>query len=95
MFSSQSQFTTETPEKYLMQMCKHFAHKVETTYTNTEGFVDFPCGKAEFLVHENNLIFKVTADTDEDLNQSKSIIESHIVRFAFRENLEGLHWQTL
>ncbi len=92
MFSSQSQFTTQTPEKYLMQMCKHFAHKVETNYSSTQGFVDFPCGSAEFLVSDNNLIFKVTADTNENLNQSKSIIESHIVRFAYRENLEKLDW---
>ncbi|GAA6212015.1 DUF2218 domain-containing protein [Hyphomicrobiales bacterium 4NK60-0047b] len=93
MLSSQSQFTTETPEKYLVQMCKHFAHKVETTYSNTQGKVDFPCGKVEFLVDKNNLIFKVTAETNEDLNQSKSIIESHIIRFAFREKLEQLEWQ--
>lgn len=93
MLSSQSQFTTETPEKYLVQMCKHFAHKVETSYSNTEGKVDFPCGKAEFLVDENNLIFKVSAENSVNLNKSKSIIESHIIRFAFREKLERLEWQ--
>ncbi len=92
MLSSQSQFTTETPEKYLVQMCKHFAHKVETTYSNTEGKVDFPCGKAEFFVDENNLIFKVSAENSENLNKSKSIIESHIIIFAFREKLERLEW---
>ena len=35
----------------------------------------------------------VTSDDEAGLAQTQSIIESHLVRFAFRENLEALDWQ--
>lgn len=94
MLISQSKFKTEKPSKYLMQMCKHFAHKAETTYTETEGTVNFPCGVAELSVKEDNLLFSVQALNDDDLTRSKAIIESHIVKFAFREKLESLEWSS-
>lgn len=94
MLTSQSKFKTEKPTKYLVQMCKHFAHKTETTYTETEGKVIFSWGVAQLSIIDDDLLFTVQAENNEDLIRSKSIIESHIIKFAFREKLEGLEWST-
>ena len=94
MLSSSSQFETEKPGKYLMQLCKHFAHKVEVTYNEEIGEVNFPCGTARLQNKTNRLEFHVEAPSEEELKMCQSIIENHIVRFAFRENLEKLNWQT-
>lgn len=38
------------------------------------------------------LSFTIEAPDPEALARAKDIIESHIVRFAFREELTGLEW---
>ena len=38
---------------------------------------------------------EVTAPEEDDLAQTQSIIEVHLIRFAFREKLEALAWQRL
>ncbi len=93
MLTASSQFKTEKPSKYLAQLCKHFADKVEVSYTEQKGEVTFPFGTA--LLHNkiDHLEFHVEAPTQEELSQCQSIIESHIVRFAFREKLEHLKWE--
>lgn len=93
MLTATSQFETEKPSKYLMQLCKHFAHKVDVSYTEQQGEVFFPCGKALLQNKTDHLEFYVEAPTEDELKKCQSIIESHIVRFAYREELEKLNWQ--
>ena len=93
MLTASSKFKTEKPSKYLMQLCKHFAHKVDVSYTEQQGEVTFPCGTALLQNKTDRLEFYVEAPTQEELSQCQSIIESHIVRFAFREKLEHLNWE--
>ena len=33
---------TENASKYLVQLCKHFAHKVDVDYDQTQARVEFP-----------------------------------------------------
>jgi len=93
MLTASSQFKTEKPGKYLVQLCKHFAHKVDVSYTEQEGKVNFPGGMALLNNKEDCLEFYVEAATEEQLEICQSVIESHIVRFAFREKLESLNWE--
>lgn len=92
MLRSSSQFETEKPGKYLIQLCKHFAHKVEVSYTEESGKVNFPCGTAHLENKIDRLEFSVEAQSEKDLQICQAILENHIVRFAFRENLESLTW---
>lgn len=92
MLTATSSFETEKASGYLQQMCKHFGHKVEVSFDETKGQVTFSIGVAEFIAHPDRLFFEVRAETAEKLAQTKGTIESHIVRFAFREKLQGLDW---
>ncbi len=42
---------------------------------------------------DNQLEIAIEADDDAALSRTKDVIESHLVRFAFRENLEKLAWR--
>lgn len=84
---------TEFAAKYLVQMCKHFAHKVDVEYTDTHGECRFDGGMAIFDADAEGLHLFVKAPTEETVTWAQSAIETHLVRFAFRENLESLAWQ--
>lgn len=83
---------TEFAAKYLVQMCKHFAHKVSVEYTDTHGECHFDNGMAIFDADADRLHLVVRAPSEEAVDWAQSVIESHLLRFAFREDLEGLSW---
>ncbi|RWO18308.1 MAG: DUF2218 domain-containing protein [Mesorhizobium sp.] len=85
----------ETPNagKYLQQLCKHFAHKVEVDYGDGHGQCRFSCGTATMNAGLERLDIVVEAGDTTALTETKQVIESHLVRFAFRENLQPLAWR--
>ncbi|OJU99587.1 DUF2218 domain-containing protein (plasmid) [Shinella sp. PSBB067] len=93
MPESAAYLETASGQKYLVQLCKHFAHKIAVTYTESRGDCRFPRGAAVLQADENGLSMVVTAADEEGLAQTQEIIESHLVRFAFREKLEALDWR--
>ncbi|WP_010139773.1 DUF2218 domain-containing protein [Oceanicola sp. S124] len=92
MPAAKSTFETGNGSKYLQQLLKHFAHKVEVEYDETDGRAALPTGPAVLKADETGLHMHVTAGDAEGLARAKHIIEDHLVRFAFRENLEKLDW---
>lgn len=84
---------TENGAKYLVQLCKHFAHKIEVSYSESHGDCRFIGGSSALDADGEGLRMAVTADDEESLARIQSIIETHLVRFAFREKLEALDWQ--
>lgn len=95
VLKSSACFKTENGRKYLVQLCKHFAHKIEVSYDENHGDCQFPCGKGRLDADDNGLLMHVEAATTEDLERAQAIIETHLIRFAFREKLETLEWQRL
>ncbi|WDZ76178.1 DUF2218 domain-containing protein [Ensifer adhaerens] len=74
-------------------MSKHFAHKITVGYTETDSVAAMPGGAtARMAACGDRLCFMVEAPDAEALQRAKDIIESHIVRFAFREKLKALDW---
>ncbi|PAQ12169.1 DUF2218 domain-containing protein [Mesorhizobium temperatum] len=84
----------ETPNagKYLQQLCKHFVHKVDVAYNDGHGQCRFSCGTATMNAGLEGLDIVVEAADTGALTETK-VIESHLVRFAFRENLQPLAWR--
>ncbi|WP_105382974.1 DUF2218 domain-containing protein [Neorhizobium alkalisoli] len=93
MFQAIAEWQTEHGGKYLVQLCKHFAHKLEVTYSETHGECRFSCGTAVLDADPKGLKILAMAVDQEQLAETESVIERHLVRFAFRENLEALQWQ--
>ena len=85
-------FNTPNASKYLQQLCKHFAHKVEVEYDNLQGKAALPPGEALLTANDEMLSVEISAEDSNGLARSRFIIDDHIKRFAFRENCEGMEW---
>ncbi|MDW3207897.1 MAG: DUF2218 domain-containing protein [Alphaproteobacteria bacterium] len=83
---------TQFASKYLQQLCKHFAHKVEVEFDRTVGRVAFPGGLCLMLAEDDGLSFFGEAHAEEGVPRIKSVIDSHLIKFAWREDL-SIEWQ--
>ena len=85
-------FQTEHASKYLQQLCKHFAHKIEVEYDAEKSAAALPPGPAELHATDSDLTVRITGKDEEALKVARYIIDSHLERFAFRENFETMDW---
>lgn len=92
MREATGRFESEHGQKYLTQLCKHFGHKIEVTYSGRHGECFFPFGKAVMDANEHGLTVHLTAPDDEQLARAKSVIDDHLVTFAFREAEKTMCW---
>lgn len=93
MFIQTGQFETRFASKYLQQLCKHFAHKVEVSFDAEDGNVAFPFGQATFHASKSRLIANITGDDEDALAKGRSVIDVHLKTFAFREDFQQMGWQ--
>lgn len=86
---SEARVVTAHASRYLQQLCKHFAHKLpETTFDPQTGRIPFPMGTCDLeATAGDTLLLRATASTAEDLERLQGVLASHLVRFAFREDL--------
>lgn len=82
---------TEHASRYLQQLCKHFAHKVEVQFTPEAGTVSLPFGTCELTAGERQLILTGSAKATQ-LAKLERFLGDHLARFAFRENPK-ITWQ--
>ncbi len=83
--------TTDHASKYLKQMCKHFAHKVDVDFDDFNAAVAFPPGPCQMTASETELVISCQSESEKGVAVIQSIIDQHIVKFAWREELE-LNW---
>ena len=91
MPSSEARVSTPKAKNYMIQLCKHFGHKVPAEWTDSDAHVTFEIGTCDMVVEHAMLVLTCTADDDLALQRVKSIVGDHLVRFAWREELE-LNW---
>jgi len=92
MFQSTAHFETEHGKRYATQLCRHFAHKIETEETEDGGECRFSIGTARLRAAPDRLTIEASAPTAEELAELQSVVESHLLRFAFREGGRKLDW---
>lgn len=92
MFVATASIETEKASVYLVQLCKHFAHKVQTVYDEREGRVDFQIGICVMRVRGDALTLRCEAPTRADLDRLTTVVADHLVRFAWREQPKRIEW---
>lgn len=92
MLKATARFRTGHGRKYLVQLCKHFAHKIEVEYTEERGRCMLSSGPADMAADDEGITFVVSAEDEAGLDGAKDVITRHLARFAFRENLGELSW---
>lgn len=92
MLKATSSFTTERASQYLQQLSKHFAHKTTVEYTETDSVAVIGASTARMTARGDQLSFVAESPDAEALAECKDVIERHLIRFAFREELKALDW---
>ncbi len=88
---TEAKIETAKASSYLQQLCKHFGHKVETSFTPEAGSIIFPFGTATLKADDSHLTMTAETETAEDAERLKKVMASHLERFAFREDL-AISW---
>ena len=89
---SQAIAATELGARYLGQLCKHFAHKVPALFEASDGEISFPAGICRLHAEGDALTMTVEAADPEAIARLQDVVASHLLRFAFREEL-AIDWQ--
>jgi uncharacterized protein len=83
---------TETPARYLGQLCKHFEHKLEVTHERDHGRIVFPMGTCLLATEGETLVLRAEAEDQAALERLQDVVARHLLRFAFRAPPE-IVWQ--
>lgn len=88
---AQTEIGTPNASKYLQQLCKHFGHKVPASFESHKGSITFPAGQCELTATDNALTMRLATADGEALTRLQGVMADHLVRFAFREEL-NISW---
>ena len=85
---------TAKASSYLQQLCKHFGHKLPVSFDPREGRIEFAMGVCalEAAPGAETLALRASAASAEDLTRLEDVVARHLLRFAFREQLE-IDWR--
>ena len=79
---------TPNASKYLQQLCKHWSHKAATSFSPDQGTVTFDSGNTlSMRADAEHLSLSVTVPDTGDLTHFQGVVDRHLLRFAFREEL--------
>ena len=92
MTTTTGRWATPKASQYLQTLCKHFGHKVETLFDERAGAIAFPEVPVRLAATETELLIATDGTTPETAAKLRSVIDSHLRRFAFREGFEAMDW---
>jgi len=96
MAISRAHVTTASGAKYMTQLCKHWAHRLEVEYNDTTGRIAFDAERRCTLhALADGLELEVETQTDEQLGRTQETVVNHLKRFAFREDIGEVNWRRL
>jgi len=84
---------TDAASKYLQQLCKHWSHKLEVSFTPDHGTVRFSDALVTLAAEDKALVVTVEAAEEETTTRIKDVVARHLDRFAFREAPLPFDWQ--
>lgn len=85
-------FPTDRAGALMGTMSKHFAHKITVTSQADRCLLHFPDGLATIYATETGLRLIVEGSPAETRDRLRDILESHLLRFAHRQNPAPLTW---
>ncbi|MDS9469881.1 DUF2218 domain-containing protein [Paracoccus sp. MBLB3053] len=92
MLKTTGHFATPNAQRYMTQLCKHFAHKVPATVEGDQAHVKFQKGSAQMRAGADDLEVTITTSEAEAVAMLRAVIDDHLARFAFRENFTMMTW---
>ncbi len=71
----------------LLQLAKHFRHKLDVRFDAQEAVIPFAFGHAELRAVDRGLGITAFAQRPDDLRRVQHVIASHLERFGRRDEL--------
>jgi hypothetical protein len=90
--TSRAEVATDKPVPYMRQLCKHFGHKVDASFDDDSGYIQFDFGRCELHAHNGTLTLDVSAADAQSHERMERVIGSHLERFGRRDEL-SVAWQ--
>ena len=78
---------TESARRYMTQLAKHWSHKYEVTFDETDATIALPAGPFTMHVEPEQLVLTLDIEDPELMTRMQGVVERHVQRFAFREEL--------
>ncbi len=91
-FKSHAEVATDKPVPYMRQLCKHFGHKVDASFGDDTGYIQFDFGRCDLHANSGTLTLDVSAADAESHERMERVIGSHLERFGRRDEL-SVAWQ--
>lgn len=89
-----AEFPTARGAQLLTTMSKHFAHKIEVDMRDDHAQFHFDIGEARIETTADGLLLTADAAGEDDMDRLQKVLESHLLRFAHREDPKPLNWRT-
>lgn len=86
--------TSTNPGRLINRLGKHFRHKIEVEWTETDGVLTFSIGVCRLRAMDNELQLACQSNTDNELKELGQVVASHLIRFSGDEVVE-VHWQAV
>jgi uncharacterized protein len=96
MHRAETRISTPNASKYLQQLCKHWSHKFEVSFTPQSGRVPFGADRACVMEADAEfLTLRVETQDAESSARLGAIVVEHLHRFAHREELAEARWRAI
>ena len=82
---SEATVGTEAPDRYLAQLCKHFAPDIPATYSGAEGRAEFGFGHCTMQAERRYLVLVVEAEDEQSLARMQHLVGLRLGRCMWRE----------
>jgi len=93
LMKSSATVVTEHGHRYMVQLCKHFGHKIPTEWNDHEGKITFAMGEVALRAAPDTLMMVASSADAEGLARVEQVADSHLKRFAFREPDLAVDWR--
>ena len=92
---STARYPSPNASRYVQQLAKHFAHKIEVQLDADSAEFTLQAGSVRLEAKDDMLLARVEAEDAKSLIDARYAIDKHLVIFAFREGFAGLEWQVV
>ncbi len=86
MITANTRVPTAHASRYLQQLAKHWSHKFPVEFTPQNGRIAL--GDSVLIMDADPEGLGLSLTAPEDLERMQGVVERHLERFAFREELQ-------
>jgi len=84
---STAEIWSENAGSYMRKLCAHWSHKFAVTLDGDHGTIELPSAKCDLRASEAALNVRLELKEDADEARVQKVVEEHLKRFGFREEL--------